>query len=256
MELVLTNRTDHICTLTLNRAEKRNALSGEMMECLGAAITAASEDSDLRVVVLRGAGPAFCAGLDLGELARPQSLGSLDSRLLKEVLEPLEACPTPTIAMVHGDAMAAGCQLALHCDLRVAAADARFAMPVARLGIAAPYPLTLKLVESVGAAATKELLFTGEIIDTERALRLGLVNRVVPFAALEEATNALAATIAANAPLAVRAMKQYARRASHALTAIPHGDLASVEAHVRQSADLREGLLARREKRKPAFRGE
>lgn len=255
MDLVLTNRSGRVCTLTLNRPEKRNALSREMMERFGAAIQTLAEDPDVLVVIVRGTGAAFCAGLDLDELADPLPLGTVGHQLITAVLEPLEGCPKPTIAMVHGDAIAGGCELALHCDLRVAAADARFAMPVARIGLTAPYPLTLKLVESIGAAATKELLFTGDVISADRALSLGMVNRVVPPASLEEATGALAATIAANAPLAVQAMKQYARRASRALSAIPHDDLAPMEDRVRRSSDVREGLLARREKRKPVFRG-
>jgi enoyl-CoA hydratase/carnithine racemase len=255
MELVLVTRSGGITTLTLNRPDKRNALSGAFMEELAAAIAALAQDAGTRVVILRGNGPAFCAGLDLGELEEPGALGSLDDLLVERVLKPLEACPHPTIAMVHGDAIAGGCELALHCDLRVVAADARFAMPVARLGLAAPYPLTLKLVESIGIAATKELLFTGEPIDAERALALGMVNRVVPAATLEAAAAALATTIAVNAPVAVQAMKAYTRRASRALTDIPHDDLAALAERVRRSDDLREGLAARRERRRPAFRG-
>jgi enoyl-CoA hydratase/carnithine racemase len=254
-QLVDTSQRDGVCVLTLNRPGKRNALSGTFMEQLAAAIGRVARDAGTRVVILRGNGPAFCAGLDLGELEEPGALGSLDGLLVDNVLRPLEACPHPTIAMVHGDAIAGGCQLALHCDLRVAATDARFAMPVARIGLAAPYPLTLKLVETIGVPATKELLFTGEVITGERAFALGMVNRVVSIAALEEATHSLAATIAANAPLAVAAMKQYVRRAGRALTDLPHDDLAVFVERIRQSTDLREGLLARRERRKPSFTG-
>ncbi len=254
-QYVGTSHHDGVCFLTLDRPDKRNALSGVFMEQLAAAIARIAGDAGTRVVILRGNGPAFCAGLDLGELEEPGALGSLDGLLVENVLKPLEACRQPTIAMVHGDAIAGGCQLALHCDLRVAAADARFAMPVARIGLAAPYPLTLKLVETIGVAATKELLFTGEPISGERAFALGMVNRVVQAAALEEAALALASTIAANAPLAVTAMKQYVRRAGRALTDLPHDDLAVFAERIRQSADLREGLLARRERRKASFTG-
>jgi enoyl-CoA hydratase/carnithine racemase len=256
MELILTSHDGHVFTITLNRPEKRNALSNTVLERLGTAVSEAGSDREIRVVVLRGAGPVFCAGVDLSELIDQRSAGAVDHSRIEDVLEALEACPKPTIAMVHGDAIAGGCELALHCDLRIAAADARFGMPVARLGIATPYPLTLKLVETIGAAATKELLFSGQLITADRALSLGLVNRVVPPGSLEEATAALATTIAANAPLAVQAMKQYALRARQALTAIPHEDLGVVADRVRQSADVREGLLARREKRRPNFRGQ
>jgi enoyl-CoA hydratase/carnithine racemase len=254
-QYILTSRRDGVCVLTLDRPDKRNALSATFMEQLATAIERIAQDTDTRVVMLRANGPAFCAGLDLGELEEPGALGSLDNLLVDDVLKPLEACPQPTIAMVHGDAIAGGCELALHCDLRVATEDARFAMPVARIGLAAPYPLTLKLVETIGAAATKELLFTGEAIGAARAFALGMVNRVVAAAALEETAMAIATTVAANAPLAVGAMKQYVRRASRALTDLPHDDLAIFAERIRQSADLREGLLARRERRRATFEG-
>jgi enoyl-CoA hydratase/carnithine racemase len=256
MELVVIHSAGHVLTVTLNRPEKRNAMSSALMRALAAAVGEASANPAIRVVILRAAGPAFCAGLDLDELAEPLAMGRLDDVLVAEVLAPLEACPKPTLAVVHGDALAGGCQLALHCDLRIAAPEARFGMPVARLGLAAPYPLTLKLVETIGPAASKELLFTGEAIDAERALRIGLVNRVVPAPALEDHARALATTIAANAPIAVQAMKSYVRRASRALTSIPHDDLTALAELVRRSADVEEGLRARREKRPPTFRGE
>ena len=255
MDMVLSSCTDGVCTITLNRPEKRNAMSADLMEGLAGAVAEASSSQEARVILLRGAGAAFCSGLDLDELAAPLSTGTLDDALVGRVLAPLEACPKPTIAVVHGDALAGGCQLALHCDLRFADPGARFGMPVARLGLAAPYPLTLKLVETIGPAATKELLFTGAPIDAERALQLGLVNRVVPAPALDEAVRTLALTIAGNAPIAIHAMKEFVRRASRALTSIPHDDLASLVERVRGSADLQEGLRARREKRRPTFHG-
>jgi enoyl-CoA hydratase/carnithine racemase len=256
MELVLTHSAGHVLTITLNRPDKRNAMSSALMRALAAAVGEASTNSGIRVVILRAVGPAFCAGLDLDELAEPLAMGNLDDMLVTEVLAPLEACPKPTLAVVHGDALAGGCQLALHCDLRIATPAARFGMPVARLGLAAPYPLTLKLVEMIGSATTKELLFTGEALDAERALRIGLVNRVVPAPALEDHARTLATTIAANAPIAVQAMKSYVRRTSHALTSIPHDDLVALVEVIRRSADLEEGLRARREKRQPTFRGD
>jgi enoyl-CoA hydratase/carnithine racemase len=256
MDMILTSRRDNVCTVTLNRPDKRNALSVALIDQLGRTIETLSADRTMRVLLIRGTGQAFCAGLDLGELAEPDMLGQLDGALIDKVLEPLQACPRPTIAVVQGDAIAGGCELALHCDLRVASSDARFAMPVARLGLAAPYPLTLKLVETIGAAATKELLFTGDFITADRALSLGMITRLTQPADLEASAWALAETIAANAPIALEAMKQYALRARHMFTAIPHDDLVVQARRVRDSADVREGLRARRERRKPVFRGE
>jgi enoyl-CoA hydratase/carnithine racemase len=152
--------------------------------------------------------------------------------------------------------VAGGCELALHCDLRVAADTARFAMPLARIGIAVPVPLTWKLVETIGASATKEMLFTGEPVGAEGALALGLVNRVVAAADLERAVTDLARVIAHNAPLSVRAMKTFVQRAAEKRRTHRRDDLDELFRQVQASADAREGLAAQRERRPPVFRGE
>src|SRR5207247_11449365 len=167
---------------------------------------------DVPVVVLARAGGVFCAGLDLRELAAQREAGRVETHPLQDALENLERCPHPTIAAVQGDAIAGGCELALHCDLRVASDRAHFAMPLARIGIAVPVTLTWKLVDTIGAAATKELLFTGEGLGAPAARALGLVNRVVPPGSLEAAVGELAREIAHNAPLSIRAMKAFVQR--------------------------------------------
>src|SRR6185295_9730256 len=138
---LLTRVQDHVCTLTLNRPAKRNALTTGMIEELRATFERVAADPDIRVLVLDAAGPAFCAGLDLGELAAQRARGAVETHTLEHALEILEGCPQPTIAAVQGDAIAGGCELALHCDLRVAGDSARFAMPLARIGIAVPIAL-------------------------------------------------------------------------------------------------------------------
>jgi len=255
-DLVHTAIDGGICTIILNRPDKRNALTTEMIDLLHSAITDAAGSAGVRVVVVCGAGATFCAGLDLRELAAQREAGAVQTHTLEEALETLERCPHPTIAAVQGDAVAGGCELALHCDLRVAADSARFSMPLARIGIAVPVTLTWKLVETIGAAATKELLFTGEAIGAEPARALGLVNRIVPAADLASATTALARQIAQNAPLSVRAMKAYVQRAADARRSWPRDDLEAMSQRVRASADAREGLAAQRERRPPVFRGE
>jgi enoyl-CoA hydratase/carnithine racemase len=208
------------------------------------------------VIVVDAAGRAFCAGLDLRELAAQREEGPGETHSLQDALELLEGCPQATIAAVQGDAVAGGCELALHCDLRVAADDARFAMPLARIGIAVPVMLTWKLVETIGTAATKEALFTGEPVGAETALALGLVNRVVPAADLGRAAAELARQIAHNAPLSIRAMKAFVQRAVGGAPSLPRDDLEELFHRVQASADAREGLAAQRERRPPAFRGE
>jgi enoyl-CoA hydratase/carnithine racemase len=255
-DLILSRVEDHICTITLNRPEKRNALTTEMIEAFHALVASLARRPDVRVVVVEGAGASFCSGLDLRELAAQRETGRVQTHSLEDALELLERCALPTIAAVQGDAVAGGCELALHCDLRVAADSARFAMPLARIGIAVPVPLTWKLVEAIGAAATKEMLFTGDAVGAETALAMGLVSRVVAAADLDRAVAGLAGQIAHNAPLSVRAMKAFVQRAADERRAYRRDDLEELFRRVQASADAREGLTAQRERRPPVFRGE
>ena len=254
-DLIETRVEDHVCTITLNRPEKRNALTTAMIDSLHTAITGVAERRDVRVVVVTGAGPTFCAGLDLRELSAQREAGRVETHSLEDALGQLERCPHPTIAAVRGDAVAGGCELALHCDLRVAADTARFAMPLARIGIAVPVALTWKLVDTIGPAATKEMLFTGEPVGAEAALALGLVSRVTAAADLDRAVDSLARQIAHNAPLSVRAMKAFVHGAIEERSA-RRPDLEQLFHRVQASTDAREGLAAQRERRPPAFRGE
>lgn len=254
-ELIETTVDGHVCTITLNRPEKRNALTTDMIALLHAAVERVAGNGDVRVLVLRGNGQAFCAGLDLRELAAQREAGRVETHTLEEVLHTLEHCPMPTIAAVQGDAVAGGCELALHCDLLVAADNARFAMPLARIGISVPVALTWKLVDTIGANATKELLFTGEPLGADAALDRGLINRVVPAAQLDAAVRDLAGQIARNAPLSLRAMKAYVQRATDAKRAHRRDDLDALFQQVQASEDAKEGLAAQRERRAPVFRG-
>jgi enoyl-CoA hydratase/carnithine racemase len=253
---ILVATADHVCTITLNRPDKRNALNGAMIGALRSALGRVVADPEVRVVVLRANGPTFCAGLDLSEMAAQREAGEADLGGLEVVLHDLEEVPQPTIAAVHGDAVAGGCELALHCDIRIAADDARFSMPLARIGLAVPVTLTWKLVDTIGAAKTSELLFTGEAVGAETAAHLGLANRVVPADELDTTVQAFARQIVANAPLSVRAMKAFVKRAVQFRKTTPRDDLEAMHRRVRQSADLQEGLAARRERRPPRFRGE
>jgi enoyl-CoA hydratase/carnithine racemase len=253
---ILTTTADHIATITLNRADKRNALNGAMIRQLRAAFARVASETDVRVIILRANGPAFCAGLDLSEMAAQREAGEADLGGLEVVLHDLEEVPQPTIAAVQGDAVAGGCELALHCDIRVAADDARFSMPLARIGLAVPVTLTWKLVDTIGAAKTNELLFTGEAVGAETAAHLGLANRVVSADELDSAVASLARQIVSNAPLSVRAMKAFVKRAVQFRKQTPRDDLEEMHRQIRQSRDLQEGLAARRERRPPKFTGE
>jgi enoyl-CoA hydratase/carnithine racemase len=253
---LLHTRDGAIATITLNRPEKRNALTIPMLEAFHVAVKEVAKSPDVRVLILAGAGKAFCAGLDLKEMGlarRPD--GSVEYPEIESALHELERCPVPTIAMMQGDAIAGGLELALHCDLRVAAAGARMGMPLAKIGLVVPYPLTQKLLDTVGTVKTKEMLFTGSLLDAESARNAGLVTRVVPDAELESATRTLAADIAANAPLSLRTMKAAINEANGFRSTKPSAELAAQAAATRRSEDLQEGLRAVFEKRRAIFHG-
>src|SRR5437667_2629191 len=247
---------DGVATITLNRPERRNALNTALLDELRLRFDELEREARVRVVVIRGAGTAFCSGRDLEEMSRRQ----------RDALEPqadaidrfrhIEASSRPSIAMVHGAAYAGGFELALHCDFRVAADVARFAMPLAKLGLVVPFPLGQKLVEIIGPAFTRQILLTGQPVDARRAYEMGMVHSVVPAADLERATYDLARTIAGNAPLSLAGMKSTIRRALSLRERVEHKDLDEIARRARASADAREGVRAMLEHRKPTFRGQ
>ena len=252
---ILTAVADSIATVTLNRPAQRNAMNGAMLTGLRAAFDDLETRGDVRVVVVRGAGPAFCAGMDLKEMEARGGARDPEGDVVA-VLQRVERSRHPTIAVVHGDAIAGGCELALHCDLRVMAETARIGMPLARIGMIVPFPLGQKLLEIIGPAQTRHLLFTGRPVDGRRAYEIGMVHQVVAAAEVEAAAAALARTIADNAPLALAGMKQVVLRAAAARLPVAHDDLDAAALRARQSADAGEGRRAMLEKRTPRFRGE
>jgi enoyl-CoA hydratase/carnithine racemase len=254
-EILLRVDDDGVATVTLNRPQKRNAMNPPLIDGLRRAFDALDARDDVRAVVVRGAGPAFCAGMDLRAMEEDPARGTDPEEGVVAVLQRIERSRHPTIALVHGDAFAGGCELALHCDLRVAADVARFAMPLARIGLLVPFPLLQKLVEVIGAAHTRHLLFTGRPLDARRAYEIGMVHEVVPAAAVEAAAYDLARTIAANAPFTLAGTKAGLARALSARDALAHADLDALALRARTSADASEGRRAMLEKRPPVFRG-
>ena len=208
---LLVSTRDYVTTLTINRPEKRNALTYALLRDLKATLETIADDPHTRVVVLRGAGErAFSSGLDLGSVLsgvteRPEA--PIDHELIHTAMHAVEAHPNPVIAMLNGDAFAGGCELALHGDFRLMADDAHIGMPLAKRGLMIPFPLVQKLVHMVGPIAATEVLLCGASLGASRARELGLVNQVLPRARLEAETASLAAELAANAPLAVRGFK-------------------------------------------------
>jgi enoyl-CoA hydratase/carnithine racemase len=238
-----------VALLTLDRPQARNALTPALIAELLDTLDAMGSDPDVRVLVLRGAGGSFCAGYDLNLLTSPGTAEAGRERdEVERVCSALHALRMPTIAAVAGVASGAGCDLAMSCDVRFASDDARFAMPPSRLGILYSSEGVNRLTALVGPAVAKELLFTGALIDAERALAVGLVNRVVPAAALDDEVAGFTAQVAANAPLSVEASKLTVDGASPTA-------LADAQRRVWLSDDAKEGPRAFREGRPPRFRG-
>src|SRR3954453_15310231 len=208
--LLAVDAESHIATLTLNRPEALNAISRQLAAELMAGCDALSEREDVWVLIVTGAGNrAFCAGADLKErrILSPAKR-TAHTEAIEAAAEPLAALPMPAIAAVRGFALAGGAELAIACDLRVAAEDATFGFPEVKIGIFPGAGGALRLPRIVGGGATRDLLFTGRRLSAEEAFRLGLVDRLAPAEAVLESAGDLAGVIAANAPLAVRAVKR------------------------------------------------
>jgi enoyl-CoA hydratase/carnithine racemase len=255
-DLVQLTTAGAVATLTLNRPEKRNALTTAMLDDMLIALERLESDRAIGALIVCGAGDAFCAGVDLREmLADREAHGGVDHRRLQELFVRLDEYPNPTIAVVQGVAMAGGCELALHCDLRIVSAEARFGMPLARIGIVVPFVLAQRLTDLMGLPTARDLLLTGDTIGGERAFQLRLATRLTAAEGLGATARQVAERIAANAPLAVREMKRLLRRT--AASAAIGGDAQFDEARRRisQSDDVREGLEAFLERRPAAFRG-
>ena len=249
--------------ITLSRPEARNAVSVPMLEDLARALGDAAAEPDARVVILAGDGPDFCAGADLAELEGASSgAAGLDyGRELEEVLRGIGEHPLPVIGEIRGGALGAGCQIAVACDLAVAATDARLGIPSARLGVVIGYENVERLVHAVGPKRAAEILVAGRTLSGEEAVAWGLVNEAVPPEELSGRAAELAEGIAAAAPLSVRSSKRGIRAvlAKLSLDREAEGfrvaDFDMMAAQALASHDLREGIRAFRERRDPQFRG-
>jgi enoyl-CoA hydratase/carnithine racemase len=242
--------------ITLNRPEKRNALSLELMEELIVALRSLGSDPQIRSIVIEGAGPAFSAGHDLNEMIdRDLPFYQRLFDVCTELMETIHQVPQPVIAKVHGVATAAGCQLVAACDLAVASDDARFATPGVRIGLFCSTPM-VPLSRAIGRKRALEMLLTGELIEASTALEWGLVNRVVPPEQLEEAVGELVDAVARSSPLTVAIGKE-AFYAQVELDEHRAYDLTkSVMAMNTMAADAQEGICAFLEKREPTWRGQ
>ena len=246
-----------IRTVTINRPDKLNALNAATLDALDAAFADAAADHSVRVVVLTGAGPkAFVAGADIAEMNRLSPVQGRDFSLRgTRMMRRVEKLNKPVIAMINGFALGGGLELAMCCHLRIAADSAKLGQPEINLGLIPGFGGSQRLLRLCGRAATLELCLTGAPIGAERALQLGIVNRVVPAAELEAETTRLATQLANAAPLALRGM----------IDCVNVGSECGIEEGLEYESaqfglmfatdDMREGTSAFLEKRKPGFHG-
>ena len=239
-------------TVTMNRPEKRNALDTEMLDALLDVFTAAPDASD-RVIVVRGEGPSFCAGIDLAERQRKPSTGTESP--VERVFHAMEMNPLPIVAVVQGAAIAGGCELALHCEFVVAAESARFGMSLAQIGLAPTWFLAKKLMEVAGPVGTREILLLGDPMSARWMYDRGVIGRVVSEDQLNAEAGKIIDRLAANAPLSLRAMKALIVRELAFRDDIDHQDIDVMVRAARGSEDAKEGIAARLEKRAPVFKG-
>jgi len=258
-DLILVQQDGNICTLTINRPDKRNSLNPEALLQLGDILNDLKGDGQTRVVVVRGSGEqAFSSGYDIGRIGGGGSEAAGPRRNpLEYGMGSVWDFPYPVIAMIYGYAVGAGLELAVTCDLRLAADTARLGITPAKLGVFYSPGGIKKFLNIVGVAQTRELFYTARLIDAQRALHIGLVDYVYPAEELAGATYALAQEIADNAPLSVSGAKTTVSRLLNYQTLSPEdeAELARLQAEAYRSEDLKEGQKAFMEKRKPRFTG-
>jgi len=256
-EFILVDKSDGIAVITINRPDKLNSLNEEVLKELEKTLDELEDDNEIKVLLIRGAGDkAFVAGADIGELKElNKETGFNKSKRGQELFNRLEQLSKPVIAAINGYALGGGLELAMACDFRIASENAKLGQPEINLGIIPGYGGTQRLARIVGISKAKELIFLGDMIEAEEALRIGLINKVVPHEKLMEEAISFAKRLKEKPPLALKAAKKALREAvERGLT-----EGLSVErelfAELCETEDKREGMSAFLEKRKPHFRG-
>lgn len=249
---------DRVATVTIDRQKKLNALNPDVIDELGAVFEQLRDDDRVLGVILTGAGEkAFVAGADIGVLAEMDpSTGVEVSRQGQSVFRSIETFPKPVLAAVGGYALGGGCELALACHLRIASSNARFGLPEVGLGIIPGYGGTIRMARLVGLGRAIELTLTGEMIDADQAREYGLVNSVVPRDELAAEASQLMGKIVSNGPVALRRALESIYHALDSTTPEAQRFESSLFGLLAATDDMKEGMHAFMEKRKPAFKGD
>lgn len=256
-KLLLDEPAEHVARLTISNPAKRGALDHEMLDALAGVL----RELDARCLLLTGEGGMFSAGYDIGNLddaSFEERAEALVAHPFHAALEALDAYPYPAVAALNGHAIGGGLELALACDIRVAARGIKLGMPPAKLGLIYSHTGLRRFIETCGLAATAELFYVGRNVDADRGAQMGLVNRVVEREELESAGIELAAEIAANAPLSLSGNKRAIRTLREHGPLLPEEverELVELRASCFASEDFREGVRAFAEKRPPRWKG-
>lgn len=259
--LILTEKKDGAFIISLNRPEKRNAISFDMMETFDAGLEQAAKDREVRAIIIRGEGKCFSSGIDVNSLAQQGIMGMNGAEFrqmlprLQGILNKMEAIEKPSIALLHTYCYGMGLELALAADFRIAAEGTLIALQEVELGLVPDVGGTARLVRTVGIAMAKEIIMMARKLDARRAYEIGLVNEIVPEAQLLETAMKWVADLKNCAPLAVGFAKKIIDRGAH-LDKLSLMELeAYAQSNLLQTDDVKEGIMARMQKRPPEFKG-
>jgi enoyl-CoA hydratase/carnithine racemase len=259
-KLLLDSPAEAVVRIRISNPERRNALDHEILDAIAETLPRIDRGIETRCVLITGAPPVFSAGYDIASIPREtfeRDAEALVAHPFHSAMEALSRFPWPTVAAINGHCLGGGLELAITCDLRICASGAKLGMPPAKLGLVYGHTGLRKFLDTVGLARTKELFLTGHNFEAERAEQIGLVHEVVAAEGFDEAAVELAATIAANAPLSMRGNKRAidVLNQNPVLTEQQEGGLIALREACFGSADLREGIEAFAEKRKPRWQG-